>query len=25
VLDWTRRENGGETLPDDFTFLRVEF
>lgn len=25
VLDWTRRENGGDTLPDDFTYLRVEF
>lgn len=25
VLDWARKENGGETLPDDFTYLRAEF
>lgn len=25
VLDWARAKHGTETLPDDFTFLRVEF
>ena len=25
VLDWSRRRNGGEVLPDDFTYLRLEF